>query len=45
MDKTIHNASRIMRIEGTLSYPNKAKMLKGYKTELTRLKIGGEYVQ
>ena len=44
-DKAIHNASRIMRIAGTLSYPHKAKALKGYKTELTRLKIGGEYVQ
>ena len=44
-DKAIHSASRIMRIAGTLSYPNKANVLKGYKTELTRLEIGGEYVQ
>ena len=43
-DKGIHNPSRIMRIAGTVSYPDRAKQLRGYQVELTRLKIGDDYV-
>ena len=43
-DKGIHNPSRIMRIAGTVSYPDRAKQLRGYQAELTRLKIGDDYV-
>jgi hypothetical protein len=43
-DLTIHNPSRIMRVAGTVSYPPKRKLERGYKTELTRLIVGGTYV-
>ena len=43
-DKKIHNASRIMRIAGTLSYPSPTKIELGYQVELTNLIIGGVYV-
>lgn len=44
-DASIKNPSRIMRVAGTVSYPSKDKLQKGYVPELTRLKIGGEYVE
>jgi hypothetical protein len=44
-DAAIHNPSRIMRVAGTVSYPSKAKINRGYKTELTRLIIGGQYAE
>lgn len=36
-DPAIKDASRIMRLAGTISYPGKAKVKKGYETELTVL--------
>ena len=36
-DPAIKDASRIMRLAGTISYPSKAKAKKGYETELTVL--------
>lgn len=44
-DKSIHNPSRIMRVAGTVSYPPKRKLERGYQTELTRLIVGGNYVE
>ena len=44
-DKSIHNPSRIMRVAGTISYPPKRKLERGYQTELTRLIVGGNYVE
>ena len=44
-DLTIHNPSRIMRVAGTVSYPPKRKLERGYQTELTRLIVGGNYVE
>jgi len=44
-DAAIHNPSRIMRVAGTVSYPSKAKINRGYKAELTRLIIGGQYAE
>jgi len=39
---TVHNADRLMRLAGTVSYPNAAKANRGYETELTTLKINKE---
>lgn len=36
-DKTVCNPSRIMRVAGTISYPNANKQLSGYVTELTHV--------
>jgi hypothetical protein len=44
-DASIHNPSRIMRVAGTVSYPPKRKVDRGYQTELTRLIVGGSYVE
>ena len=44
-DKSIHNPSRIMRVAGTVSYPSPSKIKRGYQVELTRLIIGGVYVE
>ena len=44
-DKVIHNPSRIMRVAGTVTYPNKKKQALGYSSELTRLIIGGNHVE
>ena len=44
-DVNIHNPSRIMRVAGTVSYPSKAKVNRGYETELTRLLVGGQYAE
>jgi len=44
-DKVIHNPSRIMRIAGTVTYPPKKKRKLGYTSEVTKLIIGGQYVE
>ena len=44
-DKVIHNPSRIMRIAGTVTFPPKKKKDLGYVSEVTRLVIGGHYVE
>ena len=36
-DPAIKNPSRVMRLAGTLSYPNRAKSARGYQTERTWL--------
>jgi len=44
-DKVIHNPSRIMRIAGTVTHPPKKKRELGYTSEVTKLIIGGQYVE
>ena len=44
-DKVIHNPSRIMRVAGTVTFPPKKKLDLGYVSEVTRLLIGGHYVE
>ena len=44
-DKVIHNPSRIMRIAGTVTHPSKKKKELGYTSEVTKLIIGGQYVE
>ena len=39
-DRSVVNPSRIMRVAGTVSYPNTAKKLKGYEPELTTVSLG-----
>ena len=39
-DPAVVNPSRLMRVAGTVAYPNKAKMARGYINELTTLKLG-----
>ena len=39
-DQAVVNPSRLMRVAGTVAYPNKAKMARGYINELTTLKLG-----
>ena len=38
-DKAVTNPSRLMRIAGTVSYPNRKKLAKGYVPELTTMKL------
>jgi hypothetical protein len=38
-DPAVVNPSRLMRIAGTVAYPNAAKMARGYIPELTTLKV------
>ena len=38
-DRTVVNASRIMRVAGTVSYPDTKKQAKGYVKEMTQLRI------
>ena len=42
-DRVVHNPSRIMRCAGTVTYPPKKKIDLGYKSEVTKLIIGGHY--
>ena len=44
-DKVIHNPSRIMRVAGTVTFPPKKKLDLGYVSEVTKLLIGGHYVE
>lgn len=44
-DKVIHNPSRIMRIAGTVTHPSQKKRNLGYTSEVTKLIIGGKYVE
>jgi len=39
-DGSVRNPSRIMRLPGTVSYPNYAKQAKGYVPELVAMKLG-----
>jgi hypothetical protein len=41
-DTSITNPSRIMRVAGTVSYPNEHKQQKGYMQELVTLKVDPE---
>lgn len=43
-NESIHNPSRIMRVAGTVSYPSKTEIMRGFQPELTQLIIGGVYV-
>ena len=38
-DKAVANPSRVMRIAGSVSYPNAAKLARGYVPELTTMKL------
>ena len=38
-DKAVTNPSRLMRVAGTVSYPNRKKLAKGYVPELTTMKL------
>ena len=38
-DKAVTNPSRLMRVAGTVSYPNAAKLTRGYVPELTTMKL------
>ena len=38
-DKAVTNPSRLMRVAGTVSYPNTAKLARGYVPELTTMKL------
>ena len=38
-DKSVINPSRIMRVPGTITHPNKKKQLKGYITEMVSMNI------
>ena len=44
-DKVIHNPSRIMHVAGTVTFPPKKKLDLGYVSEVTKLLIGGHYVE
>ena len=44
-DTSIHNPLRIMRVAGTVSYPPKRKLERGYQVELTQLILGDSYVE
>ena len=41
-DPSVVNPSRIMRVAGTVSYPNKAKQNKGYIPELVNMRVRAE---
>jgi hypothetical protein len=38
-DPSVRNPSRIMRVAGTVSYPSKSKLTRGYVPELVTLKV------
>ena len=38
-EEAVANPSRIMRVAGTVSYPNAAKLTRGYVPELTTMKL------
>ena len=38
-DKAVTNPSRLMRVAGTVSYPNAAKLTRGYVPELTTMNL------
>ena len=44
-DTAIHNPSRLMRIAGSVAYPSEIKLKRHYKAEVTKLLVGGDYVE
>jgi len=44
-DTAIHNPSRLMRIAGSVAYPSASKLKLHYRAEVTKLLIGGNYVE
>ena len=44
-DTAIHNPSRLMRIAGSVAYPSERKLKRHYKAEVTKLLVGGDYVE
>ena len=44
-DAAIHNPSRLMRIAGSVSYPSESKLKRHYRAEVTKLLMGGNYVE
>ena len=44
-DAAIHNPSRLMRIAGSVAYPSASKLKRHYRAEVTKLLIGGNYVE
>ena len=44
-DAAIHNPSRLMRIAGSVAYPSASKLKRHYRAEVTKLLIGGKYVE
>lgn len=44
-DAAIHNPSRLMRIAGSVAYPSESKLKRHYRAEVTKLLMGGNYVE
>ena len=44
-DTAIHNPSRLMRIAGSVAYPSESKLKRHYRAEVTKLLMGGKYVE
>ena len=44
-DTAIHNPSRLMRIAGSVAYPSASKLKRHYRAEVTKLLMGGKYVE
>ena len=44
-DTAIHNPSRLRRIAGSVAYPSERKLKRHYKAEVTKLLVGGDYVE
>ena len=44
-DAAIHNPSRLMRIAGSVAYPSASKLKRHYRAEVTKLLMGGKYVE
>ena len=44
-DTAIPNPSRLMRIAGSVAYPSASKLKRHYRAEVTKLLIGGKYVE
>jgi hypothetical protein len=44
-DAAIYNPSRLMRIAGSVAYPSASKIKRHYRAEVTKLLMGGNYVE
>ncbi len=44
-DNAIYNPSRLMRIAGSVAYPSASKLKRHYRAEVTKLLMGGKYVE
>ena len=44
-DTAIHNPSRLMRIAGSVAYPSESKLKRHNRAEVTKLLMGGNYVE